>query len=141
MKERPGAGFIFYRIVHGEPRFLLIRSARNPNRWDFVKGGVEGNETRLACAWREAYEEAGYSPGDYDHHESFRTVWEYTNNHGVYRKIVLFLAECNKDPELSDEHIMHEYVTLTQAEELLRFDEQKNCLREASAYIQNIKMS
>jgi 8-oxo-dGTP pyrophosphatase MutT (NUDIX family) len=39
------------------PRFLLVTSRRQPNRWIFPKGGIEDGEEPTEAAEREAWEE------------------------------------------------------------------------------------
>jgi len=54
------AGGVVFRLVDGQPRFLLIRdSYRN---WGFPKGHVEADEALDGAALREVREETGVEP-------------------------------------------------------------------------------
>jgi 8-oxo-dGTP pyrophosphatase MutT (NUDIX family) len=58
-REERSAGGIVYRMIDGQPVFLLIRdSYRN---WGFPKGHLERNEPAEQAALREVREETGLS--------------------------------------------------------------------------------
>lgn len=52
-------GIIPIRVISGKSQYLLLA---NHSHWDFPKGCVEGDETKLACALREFSEETGVDP-------------------------------------------------------------------------------
>ena len=56
-KAEHSAGGIVYRVVDGEPRFLLIRDSYK--NWGFPKGHVKRDEDDAAAALREVREETG----------------------------------------------------------------------------------
>jgi len=130
MKERPGAGIIFYTIREGEPHYLFLQHSKS-SFLDFVKGGKESGESTLQCAVREAEEETGFTPEQYSLIEGFKTAWKYTNNVNVYRHITLYLAKCDADPTLSHEHDAYMYLTYDEAKQRLPHKEQKQILEQA----------
>ena len=56
-RRETSAGGVVFRLVDGEPRFLLICDAHG--NWGFPKGHVEKGEAREAAAVREVIEETG----------------------------------------------------------------------------------
>lgn len=64
MADRVHVAAVCYRLRHGQPEFLLVRT-RNGS-WTFPKGGVDRDPTTAAAAAREAYEEAGVT-GSVEH--------------------------------------------------------------------------
>ena len=54
------SGGVVYRLVDGEPQFLLIRDPYA--NWGLPKGHIEGGETPAEAALREVAEETGLKP-------------------------------------------------------------------------------
>ena len=135
MKERPGAGIIFYTVRDGTPYYLFLQHARS-SFLDFVKGGRESGESWLQCAVREAREETQFRPQDYTLIEDFQASWDYTNNVDVHRHIVLYLARCDIKPILSHEHDAYTYLSYEEAKERLPHKEQKQILEQAHLRVQ-----
>jgi len=46
-------------IKDGKPKFLIFHRIKNWRGWEFLKGGLKGNETELQCLKREMAEETG----------------------------------------------------------------------------------
>ncbi|MGB0858788.1 MAG: dihydroneopterin triphosphate diphosphatase [Pseudoalteromonas spongiae] len=46
-------------IQNTKNQFLVMQRADDPSFWQSVTGGIEQNETALACAYREVLEETG----------------------------------------------------------------------------------
>ncbi len=132
MKYDTSIGFIIY---NSEQNFLLLQKAID-NFWDFPKGHFNPGETKeLEVALRELNEETGIVRDEIKIARSFRHEHTFSNTEGVKRKIVLFLANCNKDPILSKEHREFVWAELNEAKELMSFPEKQKALQEAADYL------
>lgn len=78
---RERAALVVYRVIRGEPRFLLISSARNPDKLTLPGGKIDSDESPATAAMRETTEEAGVMTdvpvalGRYLHHKRKRRVY------------------------------------------------------------------
>lgn len=106
------AGVIPYRWQGGEGlAYLVLHSAtvRNPRaRWEFPKGGREGDETPTETAAREFHEETNLSAWSF--RDGFERELSYTyirRGHKVLKSVTYFLAEVRDDADLacSPEHV------------------------------------
>lgn len=86
------AGTIVFRLNEvGEIDFLLIKNAKNPNRWGLPKGHLEENrqESIEECAVRETWEETGGLVA--------RLLYElppiFTSNKKESKTVYIFLAK------------------------------------------------
>ncbi len=132
MKYDTSIGFIIY---NSKQKFLLLQKAID-NHWDFPKGHFNPGETEeLEVALRELNEETGIVREEIKIANPFRHEHTFSNLEGVQRKIVLFLANCNKDPILSKEHREFVWVKLNEAKELMGFPEKQKALQEAADYL------
>jgi 8-oxo-dGTP pyrophosphatase MutT (NUDIX family) len=59
MSELTHAGGIVVLFEEGSPRYLMITSKKDPQRWVFPKGHINPGETSAIAAEREVSEEAG----------------------------------------------------------------------------------
>jgi len=59
MADVTHAGGVVMRLDGGAPRYLVITSRSNGERWVFPKGRIDPGETAEAAAEREVLEEAG----------------------------------------------------------------------------------
>ncbi len=132
MKYDTSVGFIIYNNEH---QFLLLQKVID-NHWDFPKGHFNLGETEeLQVALRELEEETEITLNEIKIADSFRHEHTFSNPNGVQRKIVLFLAKCNKDPILSKEHREFIWVKLDKAKELMCFPEKQKALQEAAEFL------
>jgi len=46
-------------MENGKTKFLILHRIKNWRGWEFLKGGLEGNESELQCLKREINEETG----------------------------------------------------------------------------------
>ena len=73
--------------------------------WNFPKGHPNKGETdELTVAAREFEEETNIKVEFLKRVEKFRYEHTFVNPKGVARKLVLFLARCDYNPALSQEH-------------------------------------
>lgn len=114
------SGIILVRQEKGKWYYLLLRAYKN---WDFPKGCVEGEETPISTAMREAMEETGIS------HLAFRwgEVWCETEPYSRGKIARYYIAETDQrevvlgiNPELGKaEHHEARWVTYEEASNLL----------------------
>ena len=129
------AGAVVYKIINGEPYYLLVYSKRNFA--GFPKGKVEFGEIDESTAVREIYEEVGLRV---KLKPNFKSSIEYIV-HGtpIKKKVIFFLAEIDDNQEVNidiNEINKYEFVTYEQAKFVLN-DSLINVLNEAKNYIEN----
>jgi len=114
------AGVVVVRPGDDGWRYLVLRAFRN---WDFPKGLVEGDEAPLACALREAREEAALEALELCWGETFRETEPYAGGK-VARYYVALSAggdvRLPVSPELGrPEHHEYRWVSYDEARRLL----------------------
>lgn len=78
---RARAALVVYRIINGQAHFLLVSSARDPDKLTLPGGKVDPGESPVKAAIRETAEEAGiltdppHSLGRYLHYKRKRRVY------------------------------------------------------------------
>ncbi len=126
------SGVVIYYLEHDEPRFLLIRSRRDRS-WGFPKGHLIEGEDSLRGAMRELWEETGIRevtliPG-FTEHITYRV-----NRGGSFRQktVTYFLGRVETPTvRLSEEHSEHRWAALTDARQLLSFDNLRGMIARA----------
>ena len=105
-------GVLPYRIVNGQPEFLLVCESFS-RRWSIPKGHVEAGETDVQTALRELYEETGLTA----RLDTTRAASvEYAISGYARKKVVFYLGEVEGDPKVREGEIdKYKWVT---AEEL-----------------------
>ena len=137
MNERTAAGFVLANLSSGSPRYLLLRSARTGD-WLPPKGHTDECEDTLQTALRETAEETGIT--DVQVMVGFEQVIEYdveSRKRGSYHKKVTYLlgTSATTDVECSSEHSEADWFTLEDALEAITFDQMREVLRAADAYL------
>ena len=127
MTERTAAGFILANLAKGEPRYLLLRSARTGD-WLPPKGHTDAGETTLETALRETAEETGIT--DVQLVEGFEQTIEYdvqTRKRGNYHKKVSYLLGTTPTTEVecSDEHSEAGWFSIEDALAAITFDQMR----------------
>ena len=101
MLKEFAAGAVVYKIENGKALFLLVFSKRNSN-WGFPKGHIEKDETEIAAAKREIFEETGISELKFVEGFRIEDVYQIKDN-SVEKHSVYFLARALKEPGRYDE--------------------------------------
>jgi phosphoribosylformimino-5-aminoimidazole carboxamide ribotide isomerase len=140
--RRRSAGIIPYRQTEHGPEFLLLFNTYF-EQWQFPRGGVQPEESDVACAHREFAEETGLVVRQF--HNDCRVELNYTANireHELERTVVYYLAEVDSG-EISfgdEDHCEALWVGPQEAWELLTETgpEQLPALDAAVGYLQGI---
>lgn len=136
MKYEKSCGFVAYTNVPDGRRYLIIRSL--DGEYGFPKGHVEGSETEHETAVRELKEETNAEvtiiPG-------FRRQIEYAfpNKPGVMKRTVYFIGEYAAGEIVCREGEVSEaaFHSFEKAYELLSFEDTRNILKEADAFLRS----
>ena len=107
MREIKACGVL---VVRGDPveSFLLMK---HHNRWDLPKGHLDGNESEVACALRELWEETGITAEDIELIPGFRFTTVYDVQSKRFRErcrktLVIFLGRLKRDVKIQPtEHL------------------------------------
>jgi bis(5'-nucleosidyl)-tetraphosphatase len=143
-KTHRAAGIVLFRIVDGERRYLLLRSALTRRLvWEFPKGGIETGESEQQAAERELREETGVDEGSYTLQPGFREEEHYLftrmdgeERHLVVKRVVYFLAETTMpDIVLSREAAEFRWLPYREAQQILRFPEKRRVLERAERWL------
>ncbi len=114
--------------------------------WQWISGGVEGQETLLETAKREAQEEAGIDPvSEFIQLDSMTTIpAEFTTGMLWGPDVLLVKEYCFAvqlpqafQIKLSDEHQAFEWLSYEGAFDRLKFDSNKNALWELNYRLNN----
>ena len=118
-------------IENQQQQFLLLQRTDDPNFWQSVTGGIEINESALACAYREVLEETGidcqqlgYTINDLNITNTYpiRAQWLHRykpnsliNTEYVFHLVVAADQVVKLDP---NEHLAYQWLTFDQAFEI-----------------------
>jgi 8-oxo-dGTP pyrophosphatase MutT (NUDIX family) len=136
MKRETSAGGIVYRVVSGEPVFLLIRDSYG--KWGFPKGHVERGERADTAALREVMEETGLRAvtviGSVD------TIdWKFRFRGSlIHKRCQFFLVESATSvtkPQSAEGITACEWVAFDDAAELISYDNARAVLVRANALL------
>lgn len=128
-----------FRVVAGEPRFLILKRARSerlyPGIWQIVTGRIEEGEHAVSAALREVREETGFSP---------QRLWRlpfvnsfYEPEGDVIHFCPHFAAEVSggTDPVLSAEHDQYRWCTFDESQASLPWSGQRKGISIAHHHI------
>lgn len=121
-----------YKIVEGEPRFLLfLRSANKiyANQWRMIGGKVKEEEKYWEAALREFREETSLEPGTFWTIPSMNSFYEAKSDQ--IHQIPAFAIEISDGlkPVLDDEHTEFEWISIEALDSYLSWPEQKRLIR------------
>jgi len=138
LKEFAG-GAVVYKIENGKPLFLLVFSKRN-SEWGFPKGHIENNETEIAAAKREIFEETGISAIKFTDGFRIEDVYQIKGN-SVEKHSVYFLAKALDEPANYDETEISSvgWFDKSAAKSKLSFEKQKEILEAADKAVSEIE--
>jgi 8-oxo-dGTP pyrophosphatase MutT (NUDIX family) len=134
------AGGIVFRRPHGEvARYLLIRDSYK--NWGFPKGHLEGGESPAQAALRETAEETGL-----DHlvlHGPIRVIdWHFRfRGRHIHKYCHFFLFESPDGeacPQLDEGITACQWRPLTEALELLSYDNARGVLKRAGEMVRTL---
>ena len=127
-----------YRIVDGTPMYCVFHRADH-DQWQFIAGGGEDNETPLAAAKRETFEEGGVHSTQWLGLKSLSyipvtIISEMRRKHWDSSTYVIpeytFGFECQDDVRLSPEHTDCVWLTYDEASQKLKWDSNRTALYE-----------
>lgn len=139
MKNEYSAGIITFidRMENDKlKRFYLLLHYVN-GYWDFPKGKLEKNETKLEAAHRELKEETNLTakiiPG-------FEQVISYmfkdNKNILTYKEVTYFLGQASSDDViLSSEHLYYKWLPFADAVKELTYSNSKQLLKMANQFL------
>lgn len=128
-------------VIFNDGKYLLLHY--EAGHWDFPKGHIEKGESSVSAALRELEEETGII--DADILSGFEHKIKYFFKRAgqtVAKEVVFFVARSSTSKVvLSDEHIGFEWLPFSEAIAKLTYDNAKEVLREADAFLKNVKES
>jgi len=130
--------FPYHRREDGEFVYAVFRRGDDGTAWQAIAGGGEDDESPMAAARREAWEEAGIEPG--------RPYLELASRASIPvihfaelrdREDLFVIPEhcfavevADGDLKISDEHTEYAWLTFAEAHAVLRWDSNKTALWE-----------
>lgn len=118
------AGVVIVKNTDKDKNKIEILLMRNMDYWDFPKGKIEKNESKIQAAIREVKEETTIEDLNFKWSKAYYSTYPY----GINKKIVhYFVAETKKEkikleknPETGIiEHDEFRWVSITEAEKIL----------------------
>ena len=144
MPYEKSAGAIIYKMIKGEPRYLLLQHSKD--YWNFPKGLIEKGEDERETAQREIEEETGLSDLTFfpkfrirDHY-IFRRRGEWPGHKGglTIKDVFLYLARIERGRvKISWEHRGHKWASYDEAMKLLKYPGTKKALEKAHAFLKS----
>ncbi len=133
-------------VIYNAGRYLLLnygRSRVTENRWGLTKGRIEGTETVMQAALREAYEETSIK--DIAILEEFQHKITYYFTRGSHRikKTVVYLIGISpvSEVQISKEHIGFHWAKYEEALDMLTFENTRKVIRAAERYLRENELA
>ncbi len=136
MKFEKSCGAVVYKMVSDTPLFLIEHMALG--HISLPKGHVEKGETEEETAIREIKEETNL---DVVLDTRFRHTIAYSPYPGIEKTVVFFAAEAASDSLINQESEVSalEWMPYEQAYRAMTYDTDKETLRKAREYLQDLK--
>lgn len=139
MKTKYGVTGVIFDLKENQFYFLLMHRVLNWKGWEFVKGGIDKNETPEEAILREIEEETGLVKVNIISRLNKKVSWASKK---IKYEYVPFLikAETGEKISLEQEIIEHDsyrWATKEQAENLLTHEDNKKTLKEAVQFLEN----
>jgi dATP pyrophosphohydrolase len=131
---------IVYRIKRGGPEFLLLKRTRERGGfWNVVNGTLELNESIIEARNRELLEETGIENVLHWSNEINRFSFQYKSDTMV---VLVYDAEVNESQKIviNHEHTEYRWVNFEEAMNMLKFDDDKNGLRNCQKELMDKKV-
>ena len=146
MSKEKSAGAIIFRVEQKQPLYLLLHypssSKTKKDYWDLPKGHMEEGESEEQTARREVEEETGLR--EIELLDGFRELihyWFQVEGKKVSKTVVFYLAETRqKEVEVSSEHIGFQWLSYGEAMRELTFQNAKQVLKKARAFLQRMSI-
>lgn len=133
-------------VIYNSGRYLLLnygRSRVTANRWGLSKGRIEGNETVMQTALREAFEETGINDLSILEEFEHRISYYFTRGSHRIKKTVIYLIGISKTTEvkISNEHIGYYWATYEEALKMLTFENTRKIIRASERYLKENELA
>jgi len=131
-RHETSAGGVVFRVVDGQPRYLLIRDSYG--HWGFPKGHVERGERSDTAALREVMEETGIRSASVA--GSVEKIEWFFRFRGalIHKRCEFFLMEtavADTKPQRAEGITACKWATLDEALALIKYDNARAVLRRA----------
>ena len=141
MRYEKSCGAVLVDTREESPKFLVIEQiAKDGMRyWSFPKGHVQAEENERITAKREVARETGL---DVEFVGEFRSEIRYAPHPDVMKTVVLFLGKSENPDALSinpKDIASYAWLELDQARDRLKFEDMKDVLEEADAYLRDFE--
>lgn len=134
--EQFSAGLVLYTDINGVREYLLLHYASG--HWDFPKGKIELGESKEQAALRELKEETGLAATIVDGFERSLGYWfkDYVSGELIYKTVYFFIGYAQQTVvTLSCEHIGFVWLPYNQAHEHTTFENARQILEKAEAFL------
>jgi 8-oxo-dGTP pyrophosphatase MutT (NUDIX family) len=147
MKYRKSVFIVVYRkekylFKKEKIKYLLLKRRLHWSGWEFPKGGVEAKENLFNAVKRELFEETGQISKNIKK-DSLFGKYKYKNKlgdrHGIIgQSYVLFSAEVKNKKIIFDkkEHSKFIWLEYDKAIKLLKWNNQKRCLKKVNSILE-----
>ena len=127
-------------VIYNSGKYLLLnygKSRITANRWGLTKGRIEGKETVIEAALREAYEETGIKDISVLEEFKHKITYYFTRGPNRIKKTVIYLIGISSTDEvqISKEHIGYQWATYEKALDMLTFENTRKVIRAAEQYL------
>ncbi|MBD3312769.1 NUDIX domain-containing protein [archaeon] len=122
-------------VVYHDDEFLLLEYGKGKH-WGFVKGHIEGNETKKETILRELEEETGITDAEIINGFNESIGYYFKRRELVSKKVTYFLIKTgSKKVKISYEHSSFKWLPYEKALKKLSFENTKRLLRRAREFL------